>query len=100
MNRTHPWGLLEPYAAMSGTYGSEGAAAQQCAAATRQAGAHPRPRSEELLDTALRRASLEARQRFVTWLLTHHRTADPITRRRNERNDAPVRHDSTHLIES
>ena len=31
-----PWGLLEPYAATSGTYGSEGAAAQQCAAATRQ----------------------------------------------------------------
>ena len=28
--------MLEPYAATSGPYGSEGAAAQQCAAATRQ----------------------------------------------------------------
>jgi transcriptional regulator with XRE-family HTH domain len=35
-----------------------------------EAGAHPRPRSEELLDTALRRASLEAKQRFFTWLFT------------------------------
>ena len=30
-----PWRLLEPYAATSGTYGSEGASAQQCVGATR-----------------------------------------------------------------
>src|SRR5438874_1752896 len=35
MNPNRPCGLLEPDAATSGTSGSEGAAAQQCAAATR-----------------------------------------------------------------
>jgi len=33
---TRPRGLLEPCAATSGTHGSEGAPAQQCAGATRQ----------------------------------------------------------------
>ena len=37
MNPNRPCGLLEPDAATSGTSGSEGAAAQQCAAATRPA---------------------------------------------------------------
>ena len=46
MNR--PWGLLEPYAATSGTYGSEGAAAQQCAAATRQIAARTAKRIAEM----------------------------------------------------
>ena len=31
-----PWGLLEPYAATSGTYGSEGAPVQQCIGATQR----------------------------------------------------------------
>jgi transcriptional regulator with XRE-family HTH domain len=62
-----------------------------------EAGAYPRPRSEELLDTALRRASEEAQQRFVTWLFAHYRMAAPIT---HTEGVDPVRHDPTDPVES
>jgi transcriptional regulator with XRE-family HTH domain len=65
-----------------------------------EAGAYPRPRSEELLDVALRRASDEAKQRFVTWLFTRHRTAAPITDPEGEHRDDPVRHECTDPVES
>jgi hypothetical protein len=47
-----------------------------------EAGAYPRQRSAELLDTALRRAPTEAKQRFVTWMSTQylHRGPDHPTR--------------------
>src|SRR4249920_2706860 len=38
-NPARPSGLLEPYAAMSGTYGSEGGPPQQCGGPTRRASA-------------------------------------------------------------
>jgi transcriptional regulator with XRE-family HTH domain len=63
-----------------------------------EAGAYPRPRSEELLDTALRRAPHEAKQRFLTWLFTQHATADPITRPSSESEAAPVEHDCEHPL--
>ena len=50
MNPNRPCGLLEPDAATSGTSGSEGAAAQQCAAATRQ-------NAETVLDVLRERAN-------------------------------------------
>jgi transcriptional regulator with XRE-family HTH domain len=62
-----------------------------------EAGAYPRPGSEELLDTALRRASDEAQQRFVTWLFSHYRTTAPIT---HTEGVDPVRHDPTDPVES
>jgi transcriptional regulator with XRE-family HTH domain len=65
-----------------------------------EAGAYPRPRSEELLDTALRRASHEAKQRFFTWLFTQDATADAITRPNSESEAAPVEHDCEHPVES
>jgi transcriptional regulator with XRE-family HTH domain len=65
-----------------------------------EAGAFPRPRSEELLDTALRRASDEAKQRFFTWLFTQLRTAAPNTGPEGELRDDRVRHDPMDPVES
>jgi transcriptional regulator with XRE-family HTH domain len=65
-----------------------------------EAGAYPRQRSEELLDTALRRAPDDARRRFVAWLFAHHRTAAPISGPDPEHRADPVRHDSTVPVES
>ena len=65
-----------------------------------EAGAYPRKRSEELLDTALRRAPNDAKQRFFTWLFTHHRTVAAISEPGPEHRADPVRHDSTVPVES
>jgi transcriptional regulator with XRE-family HTH domain len=65
-----------------------------------EAGAYPRKRSEELLDTALRRAPNDAKQRFFTWLFTHHRTVAAISEPGPEHVADPVRHDPTVPVES
>ena len=72
---TRPRGLLEPCAATSGTHGSEGAPAQQCAGATRQRPALG-PRREPTLPSPWARTASTPRPNERH---SHHRTHVPRT---------------------
>jgi RNA-directed DNA polymerase len=79
-NPRRPRGLPEPYAATSGTHGSEGAPARQRAGATRLHAAARRHRHDSRRpDSAIRRhAGLEVRSRWVTGLVSGLRARSAV----------------------